>query len=166
LIQDSTTVGKVKPTVKPIEQPKTDTAKAALNKPAAPIPTSFSFDPAQQHLVALVMDKVDPVYVNEAKNAFNRYHKEKYADKPLDITPLPLTDDIRFMLIGNFENAAAALDYIEKTRKLAATDIIPWMPAAKYSFILVSQNNLEVLKNNKDLPMYKRFLGQHFPGIF
>ena len=166
LTQDSTTVGKVKPTVKPIEQPKTDTANAAIKKPAAPVATSFSFDPAQQHLVVLVMDKVDPVYVNEAKNAFTRYHKEKYSDKPLDITPLPLTDDIRFMLIGNFDNAAAALDYVDKTRKLAATDIIPWMPAAKYSFILVSQANLEVLKNNKDLPMYKKFLQQHFPGLF
>ena len=166
LVQDSTTVGKVKPTVSPIQQPKTDSAKAAIVKPAAPVPTSFTFVPEQQHLVVLVMDKVDPVYVNEAKNAFARYHKEKYSDKPLEITPLPLTDDTRFMLIGKFDNAAAALSYIDKTRKLAATDIIPWMPAAKYSFILVSESNLEVLKNNKDLPQYKKFLGQHFPAYF
>ncbi|MBS1566635.1 MAG: hypothetical protein JST39_19785 [Bacteroidetes bacterium] len=164
LIQDSTTVGKVKPAV--IVQPKTDTAKAAIVKPAAPVATSFTFVPEQPHYAVLVMDKVDPVYVNEAKNAFARYHREKYSDKPLEITPLPLTDDIRFMLIGKFDNAAGALDYIDKTKKLAAGDIIPWMPAAKYSFILVSEANLEVLKNNKDLPQYRKFLGQHFPGIF
>jgi hypothetical protein len=165
LVQDSATVGKVKPAISPV-QPKMDTAKLALVKPAAPVRTSFTFAPDQPHRVALVMDKVDPVYVNEAKNAFARYHKEKYADKPLEITPMPLTDDTRFMLIGPFDNAAAALDYIDKTRKLAATDIIPWMPAAKYSFILVSDPNLEVLKNNRDLPQYKKFLGQHFPGLF
>ncbi len=166
LIQDSTTVGKVKPAVTYIPPPKTDSAKAAI-KPVAPaLPSSFTYDPAKPQYVVLVMDKVDPVYVNEAKNAFARYHKEKYPDKNIAITPLPLTDDIRFVLFGLFDNAASALDYIDKTRKLAATDIIPWMPVAKYSFIMVSEINLEVLKNNKDIPQYKQFLASKLPDYF
>jgi len=114
----------------------------------------------------LVMDKVDPVYVNEAKNAFNRYNKEAYYNKQIDINPLPLTDDVRFMLIGKFDSAAVAIDYLEKARKLAPSDIIPWMPAPKYSFIIITENNLEILKNSKDVPAYKRFLVINFKDTF
>ncbi|HSC37095.1 MAG TPA: tetratricopeptide repeat protein [Chitinophagaceae bacterium] len=165
LIQDSTTVGKVKAPVN-IIRPRADTAAAAIKPAAAPLPSSFSFVPGLPEQVVLVMDKVDPVYVTEAKNAFARYHKEKYADKALEITPLPLTDDIRFMLIGKFSDVASALDYIDKTRKLAATDIIPWMPVAKYTLMLISDANLELLKSNRDLPGYKKFLSQHLPDYF
>ena len=148
--------------VKPVAADSAQTAK----KPVAPPSSSFVHAPEQPHYAALVMDKVDPVYVNEAKNAFNRYNREKYYNRQIDITPLALTDDIRFMLIGKFDNAAAALDYMEKAARLSAGDIIPWMPAAKYSFIIISDNNLEVIKNNKDVPAYKKFLAANFKDFF
>ncbi|HEY4149628.1 MAG TPA: hypothetical protein VGM41_11895, partial [Chitinophagaceae bacterium] len=167
LLQDSTTVGKVKAPVTYIPPSKADSLRTLPPKPVAPaLPTAFTYAPEKPHYVALVMDKVDPVYVNEAKNAFSRYHKEKYPDQTIAITPMPLTDDIRFVLFGAFDNAASAMDYIDKTRKLAATDIIPWMPPTKYSFILVSEINLELLKSNKDLPQYRKFLEQRFPTLF
>jgi tetratricopeptide (TPR) repeat protein len=157
------------PVVNNIAKPKSDTAQA-IKQPVtvtpAPSSTTFVNAPASQHFVALVMDKVDPVYVNEARNAFNRYHKEKYYNKPLEITQLPLTDDMKFMLVGKFENAVEAMDYADKAKKLAPADIIPWMPAAKYSFIIITEANLEVLKNNKDVPAYRKFLAQSFPGSF
>jgi outer membrane protein assembly factor BamD (BamD/ComL family) len=138
----------------------------AAKKPAAPVSTNFVNLPAQPHYVVLVMDKVDPVYVSEAKNAFNRYNQEKYYNKQIDITPLPITDDLRFMLMGKFDNAAAAIDYLTSTRKVAAAEIIPWMPAAKYSFIIITDGNLEVLKNSKDIAAYKKFLIQNFKDTF
>lgn len=159
----------VKPADNSIVKPKSDSAQQIIKKPdvvATPSPTSFVNAPALQHYVVLVMDKVDPVYVNEARNAFNRYHKEKYYNKQIDITPLALTDDLRLMLIGKFDNAADALDYSDKAKKLAPVDIIPWMPAGKYSFIIITDPNLEVLKNNKDIPAYKKFLTQYYPGSF
>jgi len=156
LITDS---GQVK---KPVDSSK------LVTKPALPVPVSGAFvnTPNQPHYVVLVMDKVDPVYVNEAKNAFNRYNKEAYYNKQIDINPLPLTDDVRFMLIGKFDSAAVAIDYLEKARKLAPSDIIPWMPAPKYSFIIITENNLEILKNSKDVPAYKRFLVINFKDTF
>ncbi|MEO5592166.1 MAG: hypothetical protein ABIR15_03875, partial [Chitinophagaceae bacterium] len=143
-----------------------DTSQLAAKKPVAPLSSAFVNAPEQGHYVVLVMDKVDPVYVSEAKNAFNRYNKEKYYNRQIDITPLPLTDDMRFMLIGKFDNAAMALDYLDKARKAASIEIIPWMPAPKYSFIIITDNNLEILKNNKDVPAYKKFLVQNFKDAF
>lgn len=150
---------------KPVKTLATDSIQLA-KKPVAAPSSSFVNAPEQPHYVALVMDKVDPVYVNEAKNAFSRYNREKYYNRQIDINPLALTDDIRFMLIGKFDNAAAALDYMEKAGKLAAGDIIPWMPVAKYSFIIINDNNLELIKNNKDVPAYKKFLAASFNNFF
>jgi tetratricopeptide (TPR) repeat protein len=165
----------------PVKNGITDSAQTAKkpgdNKPVKtvidssatakkPVPGNFVNTPEQPHYVVLVMDKVDPVYVTEAKNAFTRYNKEKYYNQQIDVIPLALTDDIRFVLMGSFENAAKALDYLDKTSKLAPTEIIPWMPAPKYSFIIITENNLELLKNNKDVPAYKKFLIQHFKDRF
>ncbi len=139
---------------------------AIAKKPAIVNNSMFSYAPEKIHLVALVMDKVDPVYVNEAKNAFARYHKEVYYNKQIEINPMALTDDIRLIVFSKFDNAAVALDYVSKAKKLAPSELIPWMPAAKYSFIIITESNLELLKNNKDIAAYKKFLLQNFPGSF
>lgn len=124
----------------------------------------YILDTAASHMVALVLDKVDQVYVTEARNAFNRYNREN--NKTMTISFVNLTDDLRLMLIDGFSNAATALDYMDKAKKAAPSDVIPWMPANKYSFIIISHNNLPVLTNAKDIAPYRTFLGQSFPGRF
>ncbi len=150
------------PPAQPVEQ-KRDTIVAA------PLPTTklaYSFKPELPHAVVIVMDKVDPVYVSESRNAFNRYNKEKYYNKPIEINNQVLNDTTRLVVMTNFENASAALEYLEKTRVVAAREIVPWLPAGKYYFILISPENLEVLKSKKDIEEYRRFLTQSFPGKF
>lgn len=142
---------------------KRDSAQA---KTAAPQPLVLNNNAETPHYVAIVLDKVDPVYVNEAKNAFTRYNREEYATKGYTVNNQVISDDIKLVLIGAFQNANAAIEYIDKTRKLAVSEIIPWLPANKYSFIIVNDNNLEVLKNTKDVDALKRFLLQSYPGKF
>jgi len=131
--------------------------------PARPIYTST---PDAPHLVVVVLDKVDPVYVSESRNAFNRYNKEKHYNRTIDISNLSLDENVKLVLMGNFETAATALEYLEKTRKASPSEIVPWLPAGKYSFIIITPQNLEVLKTSKDVSIYKTFLSQHFPGKF
>jgi outer membrane protein assembly factor BamD (BamD/ComL family) len=145
-------------------KPSVDSIKVKKAEPATP--SAYSFDTQSPHMVVLVMDKVDPVYINEAKNAFARYHREKYYAKYLDVIANPLTDDVRLLLISKFTNAAEAIEYIEKTKRLAPSEIIPWMPATKYSFIIITESNLNVLNGNKNIAEYKKFLTQNYPGIF
>jgi len=147
----------------PVPMTKRDSAQV---KTVAPQPLALTNNPEIPQYVAIVLNKVDPVYVNEAKNAFTRYNREEYASKGYSVNNQSITDDIKLVMIGTFQNANAAIEYIDKTRKLAATEIIPWLPAAKYSFIIVTDNNLEVLKNTKDVDALKRFLLQSYPGKF
>jgi hypothetical protein len=128
------------------------------------VPKVYTLDTAASQIVALVLDKVDPVYVTETRNAFNRYNRENR--QPQAVNNLVLTDDIKLVLIDGFPNAAAALAYMEKAKKAAPGDIIPWLPANKYSFIIISHSNLPVLTNSKDIGVYKSFLAQSYPGRF
>jgi tetratricopeptide (TPR) repeat protein len=150
------------PPTKPVEQ-RTDTIQA---KPLPPEKLVYTFTPDLPHAVVVVMNKVDPVYVSESRNAFNRYNKEKFYNKPIEINNVVLNDSTRLVVMSSFENATAALEYLEKTKKVAAREIVPWLPANKYDFIVISPANLEVLITTKNMGDYRKFLLQSFPGKF
>ena len=117
----------------------------------------FAYTPEKPHSVIVVLEKVDPVYVTETRNAFNRYNQENFYGQSLTIDNSAVSDTLKLVVISSFENAAAALEYMHKAQSMAPRDIIPWLPANKYSFLIISGPNLELLLNNKDMPAYKRF---------
>lgn len=143
---------------------KTDSVKVA--KPLEVTVAGYTSTPAAPHLVVLILDKVDPVYATEARNAFNRFNRERYLSRNIEVTGQSLTDDLKLVVLRNFENATVALDYVENTKKFTKTDIIPWLTPTKYSFVIITEQNLEKLKAAKDLTGYRQFLNAAFPGKF
>jgi tetratricopeptide (TPR) repeat protein len=126
----------------------------------------FTLTPDKPHSVILVLDKVDPVYVSEAGNAFNRYNTETYYNLSLTTQNASLNDSLKLLVISNFKDADAALDYLRNVKGSAPRAIIPWMPAGKYSFQIISANNLELLLNTKDMNAYRKFLSAAYPDKF
>jgi len=112
------------------------------------------------------MNKVDPVYVNESKNAFDRYNRENYYGKNYPTDKVALTDSTKMMVIHGFGNMPEALAYLNKAASAAPREIIPWLPAGKYYFIVIDDQNLETLQNNKDLNLYRQFLQVYAPEQF
>ncbi len=151
------------PKVLPPPPPKADTATKVVPPAAKSV---YSFNAQQPQMVMVVLEKVDPVYVTETRNAFNRYNREKYYNKTIEINNIPLDDNIKLVVLKPFENADAAIDYIEKARKLTRGDIIPWLPADKYGLYMISQENLDLLLASKDFSAYKKALADAFPGKF
>ncbi|MBL7741117.1 MAG: tetratricopeptide repeat protein [Chitinophagaceae bacterium] len=147
---------------------------AINNKPAAdtvskrPLPpaTNYTFTPDAPHYVVLVLSKVDRVYGNEAKNAFARHNRDTYYSKQMTAELIEIDADNRLLIMSPFKNAQEAIDYIDKTKPLTASQIIPWLTGGKYYFAVITEPNLEVLKNSKDLDKYKQFLDRNFPGKF
>ncbi len=143
---------------------KADTA--ALAAKLRTLNSVFSLTPDKAHDVIIVLDKVDPVYVGEAKNAFNRFNTETYFSQPLTTDNASLSDSLKMVVISGFNSDAEAADYLQKTKPLAAREIIPWLPANKYTFLIISATNLELLLNNKDMSAYRRFLSAAYPGKY
>jgi hypothetical protein len=79
---------------------------------------------------------------------------------------IELDGENRLLLISPFKNAQEAMDYIDKTKPKTATEIIPWLKGGKYTYSIITDKNLDVLKANKDLETYKTFLNQNMPGKF
>ncbi len=128
--------------------------------------SSFVYAPEKPHAVGILMTKVDQVYVNEAKNAFSRYNQENFYNIIFDLNTVSLNDTLKLLLINGFANSGTALEYADKAKKMAPRDIVPWLPVGKYSFLIISDQNLDILKTNKDIPAYKKFLDASYPGKF
>ena len=114
----------------------------------------------------IILNKVDVVFGNETKNAFARYNSEKYYNKTFELNTINLDTDNKLVLIKPFANAQQAMDYIQDVKPKAASEIVPWLKRDKYSFSIISDQNLEILKSNPDLIAYKLFLDQNLPGKF
>ncbi|KYP13579.1 tetratricopeptide repeat protein [Flavihumibacter sp. CACIAM 22H1] len=155
-----------KQTVTRIEQPKTDSTRLKKEAPKLPVTNLFNRHAEQPHFVVLVLTNVDPVYVNETKNAFDRYHREKYYNQPMNVSITSLSDTVKLVSIRGMVNEAAAMEYIQKAKPLAEKEIIPWMKKENYYFMPVAEDNLNLLLDSSNLPAYRSFLQQIFPNQF
>lgn len=129
-------------------------------------PSKFYFDPNAQHFAVVVLDKVDPIFVNEARNAFFRFTREKFPNQQLSAEINDVNAQTRLVLVGNFNNAAAAIDFLKEAKRLAASEIVPWLKADKYTFSIISARNLNLLKQQADWSNYKKFADEVLQGKF
>ena len=113
----------------------------------------------------MILDKVDGVYVNETKNAFVRFNKGSMSTINVSILKDTIDASRSLLLFQPFANAAEALKYFDKIKK-AATSEVSWLQPAKYSFIIISADNLLLLKANKDIITYKQLLNNNFGNKF
>jgi tetratricopeptide (TPR) repeat protein len=126
---------------------------------------SFSFDPTEPQNVVMVLTKVDPVYSSEARNAFNRFNSQSGSTNRIQIVKDTLDSERTLLVFSQFEGADIAIKYLDKLKQ-AAPSQISWLPAQKYSFYIISDSNLQLLKENKDLKSYLDLLNKKYPGKF
>jgi hypothetical protein len=144
-----------------------DSIEEARRNAIPPVdPNAYHHEPAKPHYALVIMNKVDPIFVNEARTAFSRYNQEAYPDLTLDVQIVNLSTDTRMLVVSGLPTAAAATEYATTAQLLAATEIIPWLTGNKYSFSIISARNLNLLKSKLDVEEYNRFLEQHLPGKF
>ena len=143
--------------------PVTDSAG---KRPLQPLPTNYSSTPDAPHYVVVVLNKVDAVFVNEARNAFAGYNRDTYYNKQMDAELVAVDADNHLLLISPFKNAQDAIDYVDRARPVTSSQIVPWLKGGKYYYSIITERNLQVLKNSKDIDKYKQFLDKTFPGKF
>ncbi len=158
-------------TAPPVVLPDTPKDTVAAKTDPAPAreearPGEFYFAPDVPYYVVLVLNKVDRIFVTEARNAFARYNRDSYAANKLETELSDLDDDNKLLLISSFKTAEEAIDYINRTKPRTATEIIPWLRGGKYTYSIISAHSLDVLKEKKNLDEYSKQLNQRWPGQF
>jgi len=144
-----------KPVVKPVDTVATK-----------PIISAYTFKPDDKYYAVVLLTKVDMVWVNETKNAFTIYNRNKFYNKQFDYSITPISPEYKVLLMGNFDNAQAAAEYIQTVKPVSSSQIVPWLAADKYSFTIISAANLEILKTQQDIGLYKQFIEKNLPGKF
>ena len=145
--------------------PQTVTISADKKLPAPVISKGYTFDPNSNQNVLMILTKVDPVYNVEARNAFIRYNAQKHYRLELKVTRDTLDKDRALLVFSDFVSADEAIKYLDQVRRDAPTQI-SWLPRDKYSFFIISDENLEILKNNKNLKDYLDLLHSKYPEKF
>jgi hypothetical protein len=129
-------------------------------------PNAFYFNATEPHYVVVILSKVDPIYVSEARNAFYRHNRDLYYNVQMQAELVDIDSVNRLVLISPFNTAQEAVDYVDRTKPRTATEILPWLKGGKYSFSVISARNLEILRTSKEIDKYVQFIEQHFPGKF
>ncbi|MES1218747.1 MAG: hypothetical protein ABUT20_24800, partial [Bacteroidota bacterium] len=169
VIKDTTAVAGKQPDQKPkisntiIKKSATDSVAI---KVAPPPLAKFDYNPDDKHYVVIILNKVDNVFRNEAKNAFGIFNREKYYNQAFDYSTADIDAENKLLLIGTFDNAQAAIDYVQQAKPVSTTRIMPWLKPEKYSFTIISKANLELLKTNLKLDEYRKFADKNWQGKF
>jgi tetratricopeptide (TPR) repeat protein len=153
----------VKP-IAPVNKPEIKNNQP-IQTPPSMLSGAFKWEGDAAHFVIMILEKVDGVYVNEAKNAFVRYNREKYYNKPITINKDTLDTERTLLVFQVFIDADDAVSYYDKVKKAAATEV-SWLQPNKYSFLVISEANLQILKSGKDINAYKTLLNNQYPGKF
>ena len=142
--------------------------EAAIIKPAVQLieNDTYQFNEADTQYAAVILTKVDRMFVNEAKNAFNRFNQEKFYGERIALNITPLNDDVQLILFGPFDNAGLATNFVDQTKPSTSSRILPWLTADKYSFSIISPSNLELLLKKKNIEAYQKMLLELLPGKF
>ena len=180
-VQHDPVVPEQKPIVTPTKTDTVSTQPTVVPPPIAPVPKTtidtiakvvappvagFSYNADAPHFVVIILNKVDPVFVNEAKNAFYRYNRDTYYNKQMQTELVEIDNENRLLLISPFRNAAEAIAYVDQTKPKTSTEIVPWLKGGKYTYSIITEKNLDVLKITKDIDKYTDFLQKSVPGKF
>ncbi|MFY7840499.1 MAG: tetratricopeptide repeat protein, partial [Lacibacter sp.] len=138
-------------TLKPIKEAKAETA--------------YIYNSNEPYTVLIYFDQVDPVYISEAKNAFQRYNNSSHAGETIGLKVNDAEKEKLWMEMGMFSDVTIAMGYMDEWKK-NARQIVPWLAESKYNFIVISERNLELLKTRKNMEEYKLFLRQHIKDKF
>lgn len=137
---------------------KTDSSKNTISPPVTKEQYGpYVYDPAAMYNVVIVMHKVDPVYVTETRNAFNRYNQSRFSGRQLEIENLLVNDSIHYAIIRGLGALENVIRYTNSVEAEAPVTIVPWLPKGKYRFIIISDENLATLIEEQEMAVYDSF---------
>ena len=156
----------VVPTVAP--KPVKDTVSTQLVETKVEKPSRFNLLPNASQNVAIVLENIDPAYVNEVQYSINSSPRKNSPVATVTAEKKKLKDNLFLMILRSpaFTDATAAYTYIEYFKPVASKQVLTWLDAAKYRFIIINDASLEALAQDPNIAEYEQLLKQTFPGKF
>ncbi|MCA0381768.1 MAG: hypothetical protein LCH58_06385 [Bacteroidetes bacterium] len=156
----------VAPTVAP--KPVKDTVSTQLVETKVEKPSRFNLLPNASQNVAIVLENIDPAYVNEVLYSINSSPRKNSPVATVTAEKKKLKDNLFLVILRSpaFTDASAAYTYIDYFKPVASKQVLTWLDAAKYRFIIINDASIEALAQDPNMAEYEQLLKQSFPGKF
>lgn len=152
----------------PIRKPM-DSLPKQLEVVAPTAKSPYEIKPASPQMVALVLENMDPAYVNEVQySVSNSPLRNSPTVNGVTAEKKKLREKLWLLLLRSpmLTDATAAYNYIEYLKQTAPKSMLSWLDTSKYRFILISEDILAQLQQAPQLELYEEVLKQTFPGKF
>ena len=142
-------------TFKPASDPKViKPAKALI------VDMVYVYNPSEPYKLLMVFESMDQVYRNEAKIAFQRQNNSSRGGQDISLLLYEPKNETSWLEVGPFSSLGSAMGYFDEIAP-NMSKIIPWLSQNKYQLLIISENNLEILKTRKDISEYLLFIRQY-----
>ena len=120
----------------------------------------YSYDPKTTHLYMLVVKRV-AVKLNAMKVRISDHNKNYFSTKELNINSVLLDDNHYLITVGNFPNAAEAMEYLKKTSR--DPYVFGDLGTGNYTEALISIKNYPIFYKDKNTKLYEKFFELNYP---
>jgi len=131
-------------------------------------PSPFTIKANEKQTVAIVLEKIDPAYVNEVSYAFTNSGWGNSDKAEINVVKKKIRDGLWLVEIHSpaFENMQSSYDYIKYITPITRNELVSWLDASKYYFITISDQNLKEIEKNANIQLYRKVLQEAVPGKF
>jgi len=137
-----------------------------VGTPATPSP--FTIKANEKQTVAIVLEKIDPAYVNEVSYAFTNSGRGNSDKAEISVVKKKIRDGLWLVELHStaFENMQSSYEYIKYITPITRNELVTWLDASKYYFITISDENLKEIEKNANIQLYRKVLQEAVPGKF
>lgn len=135
--------------------------KEALNQekePQGAYQIAFKNDSLDKHYIAIATHSVKPTDISKMQVAFQNNNKLNFPSNNLITTFAPLEAGTNLIWIGPFDNVNQSIKYLDRIKPKLTGEIIPFIPQQQYEIYIFGKSNIELIKDNQDLKLYKEFM--------
>ncbi len=150
-----------------IESPPNTAANPASLKPLKEVKVDmiYIYNSSEPYHVLMIFEQMDQVYRNEAKIALERYNNTSRGGQDIILKLYEPKNESAWLEIGPFASLGSSMGYYDEIAP-NMSKIIPWLATRQYQLIVISENNLNILKTRKDLSEYLLFIRQYVKDKF
>ena len=118
----------------------------------------FTKDSSEPYYVAIVTNKVKPVFVKEMQTAFSLLNNDEFIKQKLNVTYVQFEAETYILWIGPFNNLNASAQYLNKVKPRLSAEIISFVSPKQYEMYLLGKSNILLIKSQEELLLYKQFM--------
>ena len=128
----------------------------------------YRVNPDGPQVVALLLENMDPAYVNEVHYSLNNSPRRNNYRYSVTAEKKRIADKLWLVLLrsNSFTNATNAYEYIEYLRPVAEENMLSWLDASRYKYIILPEEMLNFISNPEQMKEYEKVLQSTFPGKF